>query len=200
MHWPADVRRQQGIADFAFDRFGSAEPGQHAVLPYVRKLAAARLNIMLIGGAGVGKTFLAEQLANLDFDGRFGMVPMTGGATPSWLVGAYTLEGYRSRPFVDIYKNGGIFLFDEMDAADPNMLLLVNSALANGKFQNPVTGEMIERHDDFVAIACTNTMGLGADRHFKGRSGLDAATVDRFRMGRVQVNLDENLAKHLFFA
>lgn len=34
--------------------------------------------------------------------------------------------------FVDIYENGGVFLFDEMDAVDSDTLPFVNQALANG--------------------------------------------------------------------
>ena len=43
--------------------------------------------------------------------------------------------------FVQIYGDGGVFLFDEMDAADANLLLGVNAAIANNVFANPATGE-----------------------------------------------------------
>jgi hypothetical protein len=198
-HWPEDIRRQNGIADYDPATYGRADDGEHVNLPYCAALAAARTPQMWVGGAGVGKTHAAKQLAD-KLGLPFGMVPMTGGATPSWLVGAYTLDGYKTRPFVECYAKGGVFLFDEFDAGDPNMLLLVNGALANGFFQNPVTGEMIEQHPDFIAVAGANTMGLGADRNFTGRSRLDGATRDRFRMGVVKFKLDTTLERHLFFS
>ena len=58
------------------------------------------------------------------------------------------LLGLRRIPFIRIYRNGGVFLFDEVDAADGNVMVCVNAALANGMLCNPVTGEVIERHAD----------------------------------------------------
>lgn len=201
MHWPEDVRSSQGIEKYDVTSFGEAEEGDHKAMPYLLALAKARILICLVGEPGVGKSHAAEQLANR-LDLPFGMTPMTAGATPSWLLGSITMdphEPYKTRPMVHFYEHGGVILLDEMDAADPNMLLVANNMLANETFTNPVTGRTIKRHEDFIAVAGMNTHGLGANRHMTGRERLDAATIDRWRMGRAELHLDTVLEKHLFF-
>lgn len=169
--------------------------GGHMYLGYVKILAEARIPILLVGPSGSGKSFMARDLAEYVMECNYGELPLTAGATPSWLVGAETISGYKSRPFVDIYENGGVFCFEEMDAADPNMLLIVNNAIANNFFTNPVTGREIEKSKNFIPIATANTWGLGANRQYTGRERLDAATLDRWRVGRVEVDYDATIEK-----
>ena len=101
--------------------------------------------------------------------------------------------------FVKCYGGGGVFLFDEMDAADENLLLGVNAALANNKFANPATGEIIEQHPDFIPVAGMNTLGLGAGRDYNSRNRLDAATLDRWNCGRVLITLDPRIEESMFW-
>ena len=101
--------------------------------------------------------------------------------------------------FVKVYGGGGVFLFDEMDAADENLLIGVNAALANNNFANPATGEIIPQSPDFVAVAGMNTMGGGAGRDYVGRNRLDAATLDRFNPGRVHITLDEKVEENILW-
>ena len=101
--------------------------------------------------------------------------------------------------FVKIYGGGGVFLFDELDAADDNLLLGLNAPLANGYFANPATGKIIQQHPDFIAIAGMNTMGLGATRDHGARNRLDAATLDRWNPGRVIIELDPNIEESMFW-
>lgn len=92
-----------------------------------------------------------------------------------------------------VYGSGGGFLFDELDAADENLLLLVNTALSNGYFSNTSSGQIIRQHEDFIPIAAGNTIGVGAQRGYTGRNRLDDATLDRWNMGRVRVTLDARI-------
>jgi hypothetical protein len=101
--------------------------------------------------------------------------------------------------FVKCYGGGGVFLFDEMDAADENLLLGVNAALANNRFANPATGQIIEQHPDFIPIAGMNTLGLGAGRDYNSRNRLDAATLDRWNCGRVLITLDPRIEESMFW-
>lgn len=169
-----------------------ALPNAHQYLGYVLRLSDARIPIFLVGPSGCGKSFLAKDLSEA-LEMEYGELPLTAGATPSWLAGAETISGYKSRPFVEIYGKGGVFCFEEMDAADPNMLLLVNNALANEAFTNPVTGKEIPKHPDFIPVATANTWGLGANRQYVGRERLDAATLDRWRVGRVEMDYDGSI-------
>jgi hypothetical protein len=67
-------------------------------------------------------------------------------------------------------------------------------------FANPATGEIVERHPDFIPIAGMNTLGLGGGRDYKARNALDAATLDRWNAGRIQITLDPRIEESLFWA
>lgn len=201
--WPADSKNElknwtklwkQKPWPINVQQYKSELEGAHACLGYVEVLAKARIPILLVGPSGSGKSFMMRDLADsLDMD--YGETPLTAGATPSWLVGAETITGYKTRPFVEIYEKGGVYCFEEVDAADPNMLLLVNNAIANDSFFNPVTGQELVKHHDFIVGATANTWGIGSNRQYTGRERLDAATLDRFRVGRVEVQYDEIVEK-----
>jgi hypothetical protein len=207
LHWSPETRQAAGIAsaDFKIESDDKGE-GYHHLLGYVLKLAEASrdsgglLPIMLIGAAGTGKSRLLRQLADI-LELPYAETPMTAGATPSWLLGRWTMAqengGFVPSQFLEIYSGGGVFNFEEIDAADPNMLIVVNNALASDRLYNPVNGEAYEKHPDFIPVATANTFGLGANRSYTGRERLDAATIDRFRMGRVLIDLDEDLAESL---
>ena len=96
-------------------------------------------------------------------------------------------------PFRNAFENGGVMLFDEFDAFYPSPALCVNAALANGYCDFP--DGMVHKHEDFIAVACCNTFGRGADRQYVGRNQLDAATLDRFMV--MEINYDEVLESHL---
>lgn len=200
MHWSKETRTKAGIKDYDMgkDFQDLVKPGQHKLMGTIIKLAEARIPIMAIGGSGMGKSYLAKQLAT-HFELPYGECGMTAGASPSWLFGSWNREGYTSRPFIDIYRGGGVFNFEEIDASDPNMLLAVNNALANDEIFNPVNGESVKKHKDFIAFSTANTFGIGAGRYYTGRERLDFATIDRFRMGRVYFEIDDKLESRIFY-
>lgn len=144
-------------------------------------LRCVRLDVpvLLVGPVGCGKTHIGRQVSE-SLGLSFGFISLTQGISEGKLVGFVDANGKYHEPlFVSTYRNGGVFLFDEFDAADPNVLLIVNAALANGHLVLP-TGEIVERHKNFRAIAAANTGGKGATRDHSGRSSLDRATLDRF--------------------
>lgn len=169
----------------------------HEASPYLPKmLANARmgLNTLLVGPAGTGKTTMATQLAEA-LDLSFGMLSCTAGMSESWLYGRQFAEGTKEGLFSQFYKNGGVFLLDEIDAADANFLVGPNAALENGLLYNPITNEMIKRHENFVCVGAANTYGLGSNAQYTGRSRLDAATLERFVT--LSVDYNENLEAKL---
>lgn len=148
----------------------------HKILPNVIKLASLDQHVMLVGPAGSGKTTLARQVAKalerpFFFNGAV--------ASEYKLSGFIDAQGRLVRtPFREAWEQGGVYLFDEIDASVPAALMAFNAALANGHCDFPDGN--IPRHENFVAIAAANTYGRGADRVYVGRNQLDGATLDRF--------------------
>jgi cobaltochelatase CobS len=163
-------------------------------------LAECRMPIMLVGPAGCGKTYLGELVAkSLGLD--FSAISCTAGMNESHLVGRSVpniTDGssqFVSTDFLEAYEQGGVFLLDEMDAADSNLLLILNTAIANGYLSVPSRPEkpIANMHKDFVLICSANTFGRGADRMYVGRCQLDEASLDRFRMGTVEMDYDKRV-------
>lgn len=176
---------------------------RHARFDLVLKLAELRVPIFLPGPAGCGKTHLARQVAEA-LGLPFGMISCSAGMSESAILGRRVPgpDGgfvYEESLFVHIYENGGVFLFDEIDAADPNVLLVINAAIANGHLAIPARTEkpLATRHPNFIIMAAANTYGRGADRLYVGRNQLDEATLDRFRLGTVPLEYDTKLEERL---
>lgn len=151
-------------------------------VPYLARMIAnakVGINTLLVGPAGCGKTHAAGQLAEA-LGLEFGHLNLTAGASETWLFGRQTPNGFVEGTFSKLYKNGGVFLADEIDAADANLMLCINSAIAGHSLYNPISGETIQRHKDFVFVGAANTYGKGGDHRYTGRVRLDASTLDRF--------------------
>jgi hypothetical protein len=171
------------------------------------KLTSVRQNALLIGPAGSGKTTAAEMLAK-SLGLPFTRVSMSAGVDEGQLLGWLLPIGdsgkfeYVPSPVVTAYENGGVVLFDELDAADSNLLLALNAALDNGHWDIPMrTGvglPALVRHKDFIVVAAANTYGHGATRVYVGRNQLDGATLRRFRLGQINTDYDPVLEGALF--
>jgi cobaltochelatase CobS len=98
-------------------------------------------------------------------------------------------------PWIHRYEKGGVFLLDEMDAGDPNLFTYVNKAIANKSYTvaQRYTKPVVKKHDDFVLVAAANTFGNGADAMYVGRNQLDAATLDRFKVGMITMDYNRDV-------
>ena len=169
--------------------------------PKILSLARRRKNILLVGPAGSGKTTIAQQVS-VDLSLPFYSMSMSEGMSESQLLGRRepTKEGdfrYVPSPVVQAAENGGVLLIDEIDAGNSNTQICLNNILSGDKFHipnRPDDGEII-KNKDFIAIASANTYGHGADRVYVGRNQLDGATLDRFRVGTVYLDYDENIER-----
>jgi cobaltochelatase CobS len=151
---------------------------QHKSFEELLKIASMRLDCMLVGPAASGKTFVAESVAKA-LDLPFYMQPVGSQTTKFDLLGYLDATGkYVTTHLREAYEKGGVFLLDEVDAGNPNVLTVINGMTSNrvGSFPD----KMVPRHQDFVLICAANTYGRGADRMYVGRNQLDAATLDRF--------------------
>jgi hypothetical protein len=163
----------------------------HKDFPKLLKAVSSGENVWLVGPAGTGKTTAAEQVATV-----LGREFHFNGALDSEhkLLGFIDAQGrIVSRPFRKAWTEGGVYLFDEVDASLPQALLAFNAALANGIVDFP--DGAVRKHSDFVCIAGANTTGQGATVEYNGRYKPDAAFVDRFAM--IRWDVDETLERTL---
>ena len=158
-------------------------------------------NILMVGPAGSGKTTLAKSMAEA-LQLPFGFISLSAGVTETHLLGRVLPKadgswGHVPTRFIEVYEGGGVFLLDEMDGADSNVLVAINAAMANGLLCNPVTGQVHVRHKDCYILAAGNTWGRGGDTQYVGRNQLDAATLDRFILSTLRVTYDRDLERDL---
>jgi len=151
-------------------------------------------NVYLVGGAGAGKTTLGYQVA------KAFKLPFYSASAVKWehqLMGQLTATGeYKPTDFYRAFKDGGVFLFDEMDASHPNALVSFNQALdIQVGMEAPFPCGMVRKHKDFKAIASANTVGHGASRQYIGRNKLDGATLDRF--AEIDMRYDEKIERSI---
>ena len=162
--------------------------GAHKQFGTLLSVLAAGCHAYLAGPAGSGKTTAARDCAKaLDLPFFF-----TGAVANEFkLTGFRDAQGnYAKTPFRLWCEQGGVFLWDEIDASDARALLSFNAALANGVMEFP-DGVTVTLHPTCRAVAAANTFGGGADRVYVGRNQLDAASLDRFAF--IAWNYDEAL-------
>lgn len=165
-----------------------------AILEDLIRAAYTGQNSYIFGAAGCGKTTAAKQVAKA-LGRQFGYICLTAGASETWLFGRNTPNGFIEGQFSKLYREGGVFLADEMDAADSNLLIALNTAIDSDQLLNPMSGEIIKKHKDFVFIGAGNTNGLGATGQYNGRNRLDFSTLSRFVF--FEMDYDEQLEKNL---
>lgn len=167
---------------------------KHRQLETLLKVLSTKQNVLLVGSAGTGKSHAVEQCAKaltLDFF-SMSLSPQT---TKSDIFGYGDVNGnFVETPFYKAFAEGGIMLFDEIDAGNAGVLVAINSALSNGFTSFPIIGN-VKRHPDFIIVGTANTYGFGADRQYVGRNQLDGATLDRFTI--IDWQIDEQLEEKL---
>ena len=160
----------------------------HSKFNYVKKVVEADMAILLIGEAGCGKSTLAKQISE-ELQLNFYGMSLTKQSTVNSLLGFVSINGnYIGTQFRKAFEEGGLFLLDEINAADPNVLLCLNT-IENGYISFP--DGIVNKHKDFRLIATANPN----DSIYTGRSKLDFATIDRFYQITLERDnaLEENL-------
>lgn len=151
---------------------------QHEKFETVLKFVANNEPVMLTGPAGSGKNVLCKQVAQaLGLKFYF-----TNAVTQEYKLTGFTDAhgNYQPTQFYKAFTEGGVFMLDEMDASIPEVLIILNAAIANRYFDFPAPIGYVEAHPNFRVIAAGNTTGNGADFEYVGRNQLDAASLDRF--------------------
>lgn len=176
---PTVIMVEELIEDKNEDEIPEVEDGEvkHEQYETIKTCLEANIPVYLAGPAGSGKNFTVEQIANeLGWNFYF-----SNSIQQEFKLTGFIDAGgnYHETEFSKACKDGNdcIFFLDEIDASIPEVLVLLNAAIANGYFEFP-TGRVNLEHVHFVAAG--NTVGSGADELYTGRLVLDQATLDRF--------------------
>lgn len=149
----------------------------HEQYETIKMCLESNIPVYLTGPAGSGKNHTVEQIAKeLGWDFYF-----SNSVQQEYKLTGFIDAGGKFHD-TEFYKactdtNDCVFFLDEMDASIPEVLVLLNAAIANGYFEFPC-GRVELEHVHFVAAG--NTVGSGADEAYTGRMVLDQATLDRF--------------------
>lgn len=165
----------------------------HEKFDTVLKFVANNEPVFLTGPAGSGKNVICQQVAkSLGLDFYF-----TNAVTQEYKLTGFTdaMGRFQETQFYKAFKNGGLFMLDEMDASIPEVLVILNAAIANRYFDFPAPIGFVEAHPDFRVVAAGNTTGQGADFEYIGRNQLDGASLDRFAI--VQVDYSRRIEDSL---
>lgn len=192
-------RMERKLEQFIFDNYGPIqrkveielegrkvefEGVVHEKFDQVLKFVKAGEPVFLTGPAGSGKNVLCQQVAKaLGLNFYF-----SNAVTQEYKITGFTdaMGIFHESQFYKAFKNGGLFMLDEMDASIPEVLIILNAAIANRYFDFPAPIGYVKAHENFRVIAAGNTFGIGADYDYVGRNQLDAASLDRFAMIRVE--------------
>jgi hypothetical protein len=160
-------------------RDGSAkaiEGVAHERFPDLLKTISSKVNILITGPTGSGKTHAAEQAAKV-----LGLEFFYNGCIDT----EYKLKGFTDaagkviKPaFRKAWEFGGVYLFDEVDGSLPGAVLGFNGALSNDLCDFP--DGMVRKHKDCIIMATANTWLGGSTFEYVGRMKQDAAFADRF--------------------
>ena len=159
----------------------------HEKFETILKLVTADIPVFLTGPAGSGKNVICKQIADaLGLDFYF-----SNSVTQEYkTTGFVDANGnYHETQFYKAFTNGGVFMLDEIDASSPEVLVILNAAIANRYFEFPIG--RVNAHKDFRIVAAGNTYGTGADLEYTGRYQLDASSLDRFCI--IEVSYDKNI-------
>ncbi len=169
------------------------------------RYALGERTFMLVGPAGTGKTTIAIQLSQAIKASRVSVIACSEDMRRETFVGhkGYNVNDgtspYQASVLVEdlrVTDSPTVTILEEVDAASPNALLTIN-ALENGFLPTPDCAEMPRhaRPSNHVLIATANTWGTAGSNQYVGRNQLDAATLDRYRV--LRVDYDETLEKAL---
>lgn len=158
------------------------------------------LSAILMGPAGVGKTYTVEHLTK-KIGGE--VFTLTAGQKGSDFLGIRDVQlNYLPSPMVNAIKYAEkhpdqlvVILFDELDMSPADITGSLFSIFASRKLETMVTGK-VPCPKNLVLFAAMNTFGDGANDDFAGRTPVDKAMLDRFTFPYV-AEFEEKTARKL---
>jgi cobaltochelatase CobS len=151
----------------------------------------AQNNVYLYGGAGTGKSFIAEKIGEELLNCKVYTLPCNQYTSPLDLIGGQTIEGYvegivtRAYGNLDVPddKDGALLLLDEMPKLDPNTAGVLNDMLAKIKRGAPITNgrqQLISKGKKVYVMATGNILLNREDPAYSGNTKQDLSLQDRF--------------------
>lgn len=164
-----------------------SENVKHKEYELIKTCIRTDIPVYLVGEAGTGKNFTLQAIAEeLQMEFYF-----TNSVQQEYKITGFIDAGgvYHETEFYKAFTHGGLFFLDELDASIPEVLVLLNAAIANRYFEFP--NGKVTAHPDFRVVAAGNTSGSGANDMYTGRMVLDSATLDRFV--EIKFDYDRNI-------
>ena len=160
---------------------------RHAKYSQIKTCIDNDIPVYLVGEAGTGKNYTLQEIAtDLGMEFYF-----TNSVQQEYKLTGFIDAGgvYHETEFYKAFTKGGLFFLDEIDASIPEVLVLLNAAIANRYFEFP--NGRVDAHPNFRVVAAGNTVGSGANDLYTGRLVLDSATLDRFVI--IEFDYDRNI-------
>lgn len=165
---------------------------KHEKYDMVKTCLDNNIPVYLAGEAGTGKNYLVEQICKENGWNFY----FSNSIQQEYKLTGFIDAGGKFHE-TEFYKactddKECVFFLDEIDASIPEVLILLNAAIANGYFEFP-NGKVEINNVHFVAAG--NTVGSGSDELYTGRMVLDQATLDRFAI--IEVDYDKRIEMKL---
>lgn len=147
----------------------------------LKKALAGRLNTLLIGETGTGKTHAIKTVAK---EARlpYIRVNLDSMVTVEDLIGEYKPDGkggfvWQDGVLLRFVKHGGIFVADEINAAPADILFVLHSLLDDDRqvVMRQKDGSVVKAHKDFWFVSTMNP-------DYEGTKPLNQALQDRFHV------------------
>lgn len=159
-------------------------------------------NVYLIGEAGGGKTYTAEQISKT-LQRNYVTLNCSQYTSPLEILGGQSVEGFKQGKLIDCWKNGKILILDEMPKLDPNTAGLFNDALAKSSKTKPDDEQKINsadaeeppipRNKNFGIIATGNIYpNENPPAQYRGNNQQDLSLLDRFSGSVYFTEFDKN--------
>lgn len=159
-------------------------------------------NVYLIGEAGGGKTYTAEQVSKT-LKRDYVTLNCSQYTSPLEILGGQSVDGFKQGKLIDCWKNGKVLIMDEMPKLDPNTAGLFNDALAKSSKTRPDADAKINsanpdeapipRAKDFGIIATGNIYpNQPPPPQYRGNNQQDLSLLDRFSGSVYYTEFDKN--------
>lgn len=140
--------------------------------------------IFITGPTGNGKSTMVEQACARN-KRTYIRLQINGQTDEDQLIGSKTLNNGNIEivegPVLIAMRTGSVLLLDELDAADPNNIMCLQSILEGRPYYFKLKNEMIFPKAGFNIVATGNTKGRGSDDgKYIGTKMLNEAFLERF--------------------